>query len=61
MNYANRYKIDLQNFYAYLYFLTYIKVPTDSSAKYYQNNKERLQKKARERYQSFSKDEKEKK
>ena len=33
----------------------------DSSAKYYQNNKERLQKKARERYQSLSKEEKEKK
>ena len=32
----------------------------DSSAKY-QNNKERLQKKARERYQSLSKEEKEKK
>ena len=32
----------------------------DSSAKYYQNNKERLQKKARERYQSLSKGEKEK-
>ena len=33
----------------------------DSSAKYYQDNKERLQKKARERYQSLSKEEKEKK
>ena len=31
-----------------------------SSAKYYQNNKERLQKKACERYQSISKEEKEK-
>ena len=31
------------------------------SAKYYQENKERLQKKARERYQSLSKEEKEKK
>ena len=31
----------------------------DSSAKYYQNNLERLQKKARERYQSLSKKEKE--
>ena len=28
---------------------------TDSSAKYYQNNKEKLQKKACERYQSLSK------
>ena len=32
----------------------------DSSAKYYQNNKERLQKKSCERYQSLSKEEKEK-
>ena len=31
------------------------------SAKYYQENKERLQKKARERYQNLSKEEKEKK
>ena len=31
-----------------------------SSAKYYQTNKERLQKKARERHQSLSKKEKEK-
>ena len=32
----------------------------DSSAKYYQNNKERLQKEARERYQSLSKEKKKK-
>ena len=32
----------------------------DLSAKYYQNNKERLQKKARERYQSLSKKKKKK-
>ena len=32
----------------------------NSLAKYYQNNKERLQKKTRERYQSLSKEEKEK-
>ena len=31
------------------------------SAKYYQESKERLQKKARKRYQSLSKEEKEKK
>ena len=31
------------------------------SAKYYQENKERLEKKARERYQNLSKEEKEKK
>ena len=36
-------------------------MPKDSSAKYYQNNKERLQKKARERYQSLSKEGKENK
>ena len=30
-------------------------------AKYYQENKERLQKEAHERYQNFSKEEKEKK
>ena len=36
-------------------------MPQDSSAKYYQNNKERLQKIAHERYQSLFKEEKEKK
>ena len=30
----------------------------DSSAKYYQNNKERLQKKSREKYRSLSEEEK---
>ena len=33
----------------------------DSSAKYYRNNKERPHKKARERYQNLSKEEKDKK
>ena len=33
----------------------------NTSAKYYQNNKERFKKKAPERYQSLSKEEKEKK
>ena len=33
----------------------------DLSVKYYQENKERLQKKARERHQNLSKEEKEKK
>ena len=32
----------------------------DSSGKYYQNSKERLQRKARESYQSLSKEEREK-
>ena len=36
-------------------FFTYIKVCKDSSAKYYQNNKEKLWKKARERCQSLPK------
>ena len=36
-------------------------MPKGSSAKYYQNIKERLQKKVRERYQSLSKEEKERK
>ena len=35
-------------------------MPQNSSNKYYQDNKERLKEKARERYQSFSKEEKEK-
>ena len=41
-------------------FFTYLKMSKDSSAKYYENNKERLQKKARERCQSLSKGKKEK-
>ena len=32
----------------------------NSSAKYYKENKERLQEKARQRYENFSKEEKEK-
>ena len=63
MNYASPYKIYLQHFYAFCQFFcnifTYIKMSKDSSAKYYQNNIERLPKKARERYQSLSKEEKE--
>ena len=35
-------------------------MPQNSSARYYQDNKERLQIKARARYQSLSKKEKEK-
>ena len=34
----------------------YIKISKDLSAKHYQENKERLQKKARERYQNYSKE-----
>ena len=51
------------NFYInfFIYFLTYMKMSKESSAKYYEDNKEKLQKKALERYQSLSKEEKEKK
>ena len=42
-------------------FFTYIKISKNSSAKYYQENKERPQRKARKRYQSLSKKDKEKK
>ena len=40
MSYTNRYKTDFHHVY-----ITYIKISKNSSAKYYQNNKERLQKK----------------
>ena len=49
------------NFMSSNNFFTYIKITKDSSAKYYQNSKERLQKKVHERYHSLSKEEKEKK
>ena len=39
----------------------FIKISINLSAKYYQENKERLQIKARERYQNLSKEENEKK
>ena len=55
MNYANHDKIDLSsNNFFYNFFFTYLKLFKDSSAKYYQDNKERLEK-SRERYQSLSK------
>ena len=41
-------------------FVIYIKMSKDSCTKYYQKNKERLQKKTRERYQNLSKEEKDK-
>ena len=47
------------NFFIYFFF-TYIKISKDLSAKYYQDNKQRLQKNAPEKYQSLSKEEKEK-
>ena len=40
----------------FIIFFTYIKMSKNLSAKCYQENKERLQKKARERYQNLSKD-----
>ena len=43
------------------FFFTYIKMSENLLAKYYQGNKERLQKEARERYQNLSKEEKEEK
>ena len=48
------------NFF-YNFSFTFIRMSKNSSAKYYQDNKETLQRKARERYQSLSKEEKEKK
>ena len=42
-------------------FVIYIKISKDLSSKYYQDNKERLQKKVCERYQTLSKEGKEKK
>ena len=46
----------------FISFFTYIKMSKGSTAKYYQSNEERLQKKkACERYHSLSKEEKEKK
>ena len=46
----------------YIYIYIYISISKDLSAKYHQANKQRLQKiKARERYQSLSKEKKEKK
>ena len=44
----------------YKKFVTYSKMPQNSSNKCYQDNKERLKEKAHERYQSFSKEEKRK-
>ena len=44
-----------------LFFLTYLKISKGFSAKYSQNNKERLQRKYHEKYRSLSKEVKEKK
>ena len=46
----------------FYFFFTYIKITKDTSAKYYQNNKERLQKKLeKDTWESLSNKEKEKK
>ena len=54
---SNKQKIFMIFFFYNLFFIC-IKISNDSSAKYYKDNKERLQK-ARERYQSLSKGEQE--
>ena len=46
------------NFFNIVFF-TYMKMSKDLLAEYYQNNKERLEKKVPERYQSVSRNEKE--
>ena len=65
MNYANQYKLICNIFMSsnnYLYVFKYIKMSKDWSAKFYQKNKGRLQKKKNcERCQSLCKEEKEKK
>ena len=66
MKYVNYDKFQLAAFLCiltvfFIIFFTYIKMSKDSSAKYYQNCKERLTKKVPERYQSFSTQEQEKK
>ena len=43
-----------------IFFFIYIKISKNLSAKYYHENKERLQKKARKRYQNLSTEEKKK-
>ena len=42
------------------FFFTYMKMSKDSSTSYYQNNKEKLQKRSREKYRSLHEEEKEK-
>ena len=46
---------------SFINFFIYLKISKDFSAKYYQNTKEILEKKASEKYQSLPKEEKEKK
>ena len=51
----------LQMFLIFFFFHIYIKISKNIWAKYYQKNKERLQKKAHERYQNLSTKEQEQK
>ena len=65
MNYLNL-KMKFLNLFIYFFFseifpCACIKMSKTLSAKHYQKNKERLKKKAHKRYQSLSKEEKEKK
>ena len=56
MNYVNHDKFGIHySLFSIFYkiFSVYVKISKDSSAKYYRDNKERLQKKARRKYQSF--------
>ena len=48
------------SFFFIIFFFIFIKISRESSANYYRDNKERLQKKAREKYQRLPKEEKEK-
>ena len=48
------------NFFFYKFLFIYTKLSKNLTAEYYQQDKERLQKKACERYQNISKEEKEK-
>ena len=64
MNYVNHDKFGIHySLFSIFYkiFSVYVKISKDSSAKYYRDNKEGLQKKARRKYQSLSKEEKWKK
>ena len=61
MNYVNHDKFGIHySLFSIFYkiFSVYVKISKDSSAKYYRDNKEGLQKKARRKYQSLSKEEK---
>ena len=51
--------VSSSNFFINIF--AYIKMSKNSSAKCYENNKERLQRKTRERYQSLSKEKNKKK